>query len=451
MRFSSTSLRIRLLVLILVPLLIVAILAIYWRIVEARKTAEDIFDRQLVMLCLAVSRDVAHSGGDTLSTTTQKLFEQATAGSVYYHVYGPDGSFVTGYSSPPVGDKNSNLERNTPFLFDARHLGKQVRAVSLAEPVVIDGISGTSVVTVWQELEPRIAFAQGLAMQATFIIFLLLLTAASVVIFGVRLGLRPLGRLEEAIQNRSPFDIRPIERQVPIETKGIVSRLNTLFQELTESQETRDRLISNAAHQLRNPIAAIHSMAQATFAAKDLENSKKRAKELVEETRRAVRLTNQMLSFERLRGVQPSLIEDDIDTVVIELTKRLAPKVLENNIEFTIIPSKGRTVAKINITLLHEAITNLIENALQHGGPTLSEIIVKVTKKRQEISISVENDGTKIKDNQIKSCFERFSQIGESGGAGLGLALVNEIAKLHNGSLTVSSETSMKFTFSIPA
>ena len=55
MRISSTSLRIRLLVLILVPLLIVAILAIYWRIVEARKTAEDIFDRQLVMLCLAVS------------------------------------------------------------------------------------------------------------------------------------------------------------------------------------------------------------------------------------------------------------------------------------------------------------------------------------------------------------------------------------------------------------
>ena len=63
-----------------------------------------------------------------------------------------------------------------------------------------------------------------------------------------------------------------------------------------------------------------------------------------------MRLTNQMLSFERLRGVQPSLIDDDIDTVVIELTKRLAPKVLDNNIEFTAVPSKGRTVAKINIT-----------------------------------------------------------------------------------------------------
>ena len=71
----------------------------------------------------------------------------------------------------------------------------------------------------------------------------------------------------------------------------------------------------------------------------------------------------------------------------------------------------------------------MIENAHSMGAHTF-EIIVKVTKKRQEISISVENDGTKIKDNQIKSFLKRFSQIGESGGAGLGLALVNEIAKL---------------------
>ena len=56
---------------------------------------------------------------------------------------GPDGSFVTGYSSPPVGDKNSNLELG---LFD--HLGSESCFI------VIDGISGTSVVTVWQELEP---------------------------------------------------------------------------------------------------------------------------------------------------------------------------------------------------------------------------------------------------------------------------------------------------------
>jgi len=55
-------------------------------------------------------------------------------------------------------------------------------------------------------------------------------------------------------------------------------------------------LISNAAHQLRNPVAAIHTMAQAVEAAKTVEDSQSRATELVEETRQAMRLTQQMLS-----------------------------------------------------------------------------------------------------------------------------------------------------------
>ena len=80
MKLLSSSLRFRLFVLIMLPLLIVACAAIYWRFEEARKTAADIFDRQLIMICLAVSRDVSYSGGDSLSPTTMNLFEDA-AGS----------------------------------------------------------------------------------------------------------------------------------------------------------------------------------------------------------------------------------------------------------------------------------------------------------------------------------------------------------------------------------
>jgi len=450
MKLIPTSLTIRLLVLILIPLVVVASAAIYWRINEARKTAEDIFDRQLIVLCLAISRDVASSGGDTLSATTQKLFEQAAAGSIFYHVYGPDGSFVTGYSSPPVRNSALSLEHNTPLLFDASHLGKPVRAASLAEPVTIEGISGISVVTVWQELEPRLLFARNLALKAAFITTLLLLTATLVVIGVVRVGLRPLGRLEAAIQKRSPFDMRPIERQVPLEARGIVDRLNALFKQLTEAQEARDRLISNAAHQLRNPIAAIHSMAQATLAADNISKSKKRARQLVEETRRAVRLTNQMLSLERLRGVQPKLRKGDVNLAIVELSKRLAPIVLDSDIEFTLIPLEENAYAQFNVTFLDEAITNLVENAIQHGGSKLSEIIIEVKKDSKFVSISVENDGNLIEIDQIQNCFERFSQIGESTGAGLGLALVYEIAELHSGGIKAEAIPRTKFTFDLP-
>lgn len=357
---------------------------------------------------------------------------------------------MTGYSSPPVRDAAESLEHNIPFQFNARHLGRNVRAVSLAEPVIIGGISGVSVVTVWQELEPRQKFARNLALQAAFITALLVLTAASVVIFGVRLGLRPLGRLEAAIKTRSPSDIRPIERPVPIEARGIVSRLNILFQQLTEAQEARDRLISNAAHQLRNPVAAIHSMAQATLAAKSLSSSKERAMELVAETRRTVRLTNQMLSLERLRGVKHSLHLGDVNIAVKELTLRLAPKVLDRDVEFTVHVNKQALNAKFDPMLLNEAITNLVENALQHGGALLSEIIVSVTGSDGFVVIHVENDGDKIKQNEIEVCFDRFSQIGEHAGSGLGLAIVHEIAKIHKGEIRVATEPRMRFALSIP-
>ena len=63
MTLLNGSLRARLLILILVPLIVVSMVAVYLRFESARKTAEDIFDRNLMMLCLAVSRDVANSGG----------------------------------------------------------------------------------------------------------------------------------------------------------------------------------------------------------------------------------------------------------------------------------------------------------------------------------------------------------------------------------------------------
>ncbi len=67
MTWFGKSLRLRLSILILVPLIVVSAIAMVWRFENARNTAEGIFDRNLVMLGLAVSRDVAYSGGDTLS------------------------------------------------------------------------------------------------------------------------------------------------------------------------------------------------------------------------------------------------------------------------------------------------------------------------------------------------------------------------------------------------
>ena len=191
-------------------------------------------------------------------------------------------------------------------------------------------------------------------------------------------------------------------------------------------------------------------MAQATLAAKTLSDSKDRALQLVDETRRTVRLTNQMLSLERLRGGQPALMLGDVNAAVQDVTARLAPKVLDSDVEFTVNLASSIIKAEFDPTLLNEAITNLIENALQHGGTALSEIVITVTGDNRSVAIIVENDGQRMEEGEIYSCFERFSQISENPGSGLGLAMVHEIAKIHNGAITVATRPHMKFTFSMP-
>ncbi|MFK7877865.1 MAG: sensor histidine kinase N-terminal domain-containing protein [Paracoccaceae bacterium] len=451
MSWLSRSLRLRLSVLILMPLVLVSAIAMIWRFDNARNTAEGIFDRNLVMLGLAVSRDVAYSGGDTLSEITSNLFRDATGGAVFYHVNGPDGSFVTGYSSPPVRGPDIALEPNTPVLFDAVHQGVPVRAMSLAEPVEIDGIGGLSIVTVWQQLQPREDFARALAFQAVLLALLLVSTVAAVVFFGIRFGLRPLEDLEAAIQTRSTTDLRPIERQIPFEARGIVERLNDLFSRLTEAQVSQERLISNAAHQLRNPVAAIHTMAEAIKVAKTVEDSQQRASELVAETRQTMRLTQQLLSFERIQGTRPRLLETDLTAFVLKFAAQIGPKVLSANVEFEVeLPTNPINVF-VDGSSFSEALSNLVDNALQHAGADLSVIKIGVSRRGKKAFVKIENDGQRIPADQAEQLFERFVQGGQSQGSGLGLAIVREVVTSHNGDigLVPGSKTQFKISLSV--
>lgn len=267
--------------------------------------------------------------------------------------------------------------------------------------------------------------------------------------FGIRLGLRPLDQLEAAIQKRSITDLRPIERRVPIEAHGIVQQLNTLFDRLKEARNARERLISNAAHQLRNPIAAIHTMAQAIEAAGTFDDSKKRAAELVAETRRTVRLTQQMLSLEQINGKEPQLIKTEINTFVQKFAARVGPRVMTANIGFELALCEDTINSQIDPLLMSEALTNLVDNALQHAGPSLSLIKLGTSQSQGRSIISVENDGENITHLDTNRLFERFTQGHESKGAGLGLAIVQEAVLRQNAQVTLISEPRTRFDISL--
>ncbi len=450
---SVPSLRKRLILIILLPLIAISVMAGVWRYTVAQRTAEALYDRSLLAVALAISRDVAVSGGDALSAVTRDLMRNAAEGEVFYHVHGPDGVYVTGYATPPVPATQALRDPVSPLLFSAVYRGQDVRAVQLRETANLDGLEGISTVTVWQPLDNRERLAADLAGRAAIVIGILILTVAAVVWFGVERGLRPLTNLEAAISQRSSSDLRPIRRPLPKELSGLVATLNLLFDRVQRSIDSKEIFISNAAHQLRNPVAGVLSLAQSLQSAPDARDRDGRIADLVEAARHTSRLATQLLSYERAQASAPAETQTRFDLAAMTETvvDRIAPKVLRSDVELEFEGAPHPAWLRGDEVLFAEAIDNLIDNAVQHGGPQLCRIEVSVAVEGADAVITVRDDGKGIAPQHHLRAMSRFSQLSGGGGSGLGLPIAASVVRALGGAIALSDAApGLRVTLRIP-
>ncbi len=436
----NLSLRMRLTLIILLPLLAISVAAGLWQLNHSRQTATEVFDRSLLTAALAVSNDVSLSGGDALSPRTQKILSDTSGGRVFYHVYAPDGVIVAGYATPPVGIPAPDAKEAGPSFFSAIYFGRPVSGVRLQSRTEIDGFSGVFTTTVWQDTALREAFVRDLIRRSLITIGGLIIALALVVWFGVRLGLRPLLDLQDAIERRSSDELSPIRRPVPEEVRGIVETLNQLFAQLSRSMAAQSDFISNAAHQMRNPIAGVLALAEAVHRAPSPEAARTRAEDLLEAARETADLTQKLLTLERAKAISPLRLHHrvDLQTVLAEWATgyhdSMPPGV---DLDLTVRADPGQV--RCDPTMLREALSNLVDNAVRHGGPSLSRVTISAERSQGQIRLTVTDDGCGIPTDEIPAAKERFAQLSASSGSGLGLPIVEAIAASHGGELHVTA------------
>lgn len=436
---AAPSLRLRLLIVLLGPLIVLSAALGYWRYTVALQTAEMLFDRTLLATALAISRDVAVSGGDALLPSTLDLMRDASGGEVFYHVTGPGGIYVTGYAYPPVSPRIGRADPPRTEYFEAVYRGEPVRVVRIIEDVALDA-PGASIVTVWQNMRDRSLLARELALRAGGLMGALLAALAILVWFGVDIGLRPLRSLQQAIKARSPEDMSPIRRAVPQEVRGIVATLNQLFGRVERSITAHQTFISDAAHQLRNPAAAVLSMAEAARDATSDDERRHRAKDVVDAARATSRIAEQLLSLDRLRqdGLELRTERFDLGEVTRDSCGPLAADALAAGLDFEFAMNGTAPMVDGDRVLVAEAVKNLVENARLHGGPGLSRIRVEIACRDSLAEITVSNDGAALTPDDEALVFSRFGQKSPGGGSGLGLAIVKSVARRHGGGLKVN-------------
>lgn len=455
LRLRPNSLRLRLLYLILLPLIVVALGLGVWYFLQTREKARDAFDRILVSAAVAIARDVAFSGGDALQPNTQKIIADSARGRIYYHVTGPNGDYVTGYGYPPIATEVSRSDDNSIYFYDTSYRGEPVRMVAIQNQDA-GAIQGLASIKVWQYLSDRERFVREPTLRALAILVVMLVALAMTVWVGVRVGLYPLYDLQNAIEQRSPDDLSLIKRRVPSEVKGIVSTLNHLFKQVTQHISAHQNFISDAAHQLRNPMAATLAMAESLADAKSEGERSERLTALIKSARKSARTTTQLLALERISNPHFASNSEcfDINELIKEEAAEFGYKVLKAGLDFELDLSEQALMIQADPVLVAEALKNLLDNALLHGGQSMTLIKISSKAARQADAnyyvVSVFDDGKTLTSEQAQTIFNRFKQLDSGQGSGLGLSIVEEIMHRSNGKVTVdevSQGTSISLYF----
>jgi two-component system sensor histidine kinase TctE len=435
------SLKRQLLLWLLLPQLVLWLVggALTYRI--ALRYAEKGIDQSLTQSVLSLARQVKPVGSGLLidfPRAAQDIIEQDPKDRVSYMVSSPPGSFLLGNGKLPGPPMSDMPIKGEPLLYNVAVDGKPMRVA------LLDVNYGDTEVP--QLL--RVQVAKSLAVQeritaelvADMLVPLLLLGAVlSVLVYGgISRGLSPLTRLQAQLGHRREHSLSalsPIEMtQAPQEVYALAGAVNQLLAAVRRSLGQEKRFLSDAAHQLRTPLAGLISQTELALQEADPKALHDRLGKVLSGAQRSAHLVHQLLSLAR-NEADVRLQELDAATLAREVAREWTPKALTAGVD---LGYEGEDSVLIDgeKLLLREALSNLLDNALLYAGRG-SVVTLRVMRFGDRAFIEVEDNGPGLSEADLNHVFERFWRASElPGGCGLGLAIVAEIAHRHGGNAT---------------
>ncbi|MDD1499845.1 sensor histidine kinase [Agrobacterium sp. CNPSo 3708] len=442
MRKVAYSLRRRLLGWLLVSTAIIGCVALADTYREAINTANIVSDRVLSGSALAIAERVVVAENGTLEVdipyVALEMLTSAAQDRVFYRVDGPNGQFLTGYQNLP---SVNGLQGDSPRYMDGVFRGEPIRIAGLRRFASTGINSVPFTVTVAETTIARSRLARAIILRSALRLLLMILGAAAIVWVAVTISLRPLYRLSEAIDERSPDDLHPIRQSVPVEVENLVETVNSFMVRLQSALDALRHFTGNASHQLRTPLAIIRTQLALAARAQTLEEAKAAAKKGDASVAHAEHILAQLLRMANIdaagSGEKQSLIAVDLVSLAQSVTADFVPSAADADIDLGFEEVEPATV-EAEPLLLRELLGNLISNAIAYAGRG-SEITVRVRKIDGRACLEVEDNGIGIPPEKRAIVRQRFAR-GEGNvapGAGLGLAIVEEIATLFKAELVL--------------
>lgn len=412
----------------------------YW---VALHSATGAYDRSLLDTALAIVDQIRIVDGKPqlpLNAQARAVLLADKFDQIFFAARGPNDELLGGETALPRPPEVAleTLRTEGRYYYDGTLGGKPIRIAALQTEQAGQVITILSAET----LVKRNALLREIILGMLLPELLLVIATLAVVWSGVRSGLKPLAGLRQELAGRSQADLRPITAPVPDEIQPVVEEINELMQRLERSLSSQRHFVSDAAHQLRTPIAALQAQVELALREASQQN-RDQLEGTLAATHRLSHLVDQLLALARAEPSQPQPYpEIALEVVVHGVAETWLPRAIEKGIDlgFDLAPTSVRG----NSLLLQEMIANLVDNALRHT-PAGGTVTVACGHEDGRGWLTVEDSGPGIASAERGKVFERFYQSpGSLGdGCGLGLAIVQQIVRQHGGSATIDESPTL--------
>ena len=426
-------------------------LALTWLV--AQGIANKPFDRALEYNAHALAQLVTVYKGKAQFNLPQPASEILRADDsdiVYYQVTGPHGELLSGERALPMPPKDEIHFPGEVLLRDAELRGIDIRMAYIW--VRLPGREARqALVQVAETREKRSVLATEIIKGVMLPQFVILPLAVLLVWLALARGIQPLNQLEERIRARNSDDLSPLDhRTVPLEVAPLVASVNDLLTRLSDSLATQKRFLTDAAHQLKTPLAGLRMQADlAQREGTSTEELKRSLEHIGNASIRATHTVNQLLALARAESSSTlqAFVACDIARLTIEVVRDSVPRALEKHIDLGYDgaqPGDPGVWVDGNSTLLKELVRNLLDNAMNYT-PSSAEKPGVITARvladpfGRMLVLQVEDSGPGVPEAERELIFQPFYRALGSGadGSGLGLPIVQEIARQHGAELTV--------------
>jgi two-component system sensor histidine kinase TctE len=458
---KAPSLRFRFILAGVLVIGIIAGLAVNLVFDYSRKLADLSYDRLLRSALLQMDENVGLTRNEVSIDIPWSAFAtlaQADDDRVFYKVESLEEGYITGYedlnSQPPTQPVLDQIQ-----FYNQEYSGEMVR-FAWVERYLTDPESAQTVrIVLGHTRLSREAMASAITQRAVEVVLLIALVAIALIVIGSHLVLRPLHRIERALEDRAMGDLTPIDINTPKETHHLKVAINHFMVRLQTNLEQLENYTADAAHQLRTPLASLRALAENARDNTSPNASPEKQHEVLESivqqcdalSQTVTLLLNQAVVSHRLQTqrLEPvNLLEP-----LTASCREQAVTALHQGVLLSLDCNLQKALVLGDSFAIQQMMQNLIENAVRYSGSGkehATEVIVQVTEFDRFYRIQVIDYGVGIPDIEKERVFERFYRGRyDIAGSGVGLAMVKDIIDHHSARILILDTEPKGTTFQV--